>query len=88
MLDQIKLVIDNYPLDQEEECFAPNHPQNPLLGVRMVPLSRELWIEREDFMETPTKGFFRLFVGNQVRLRYGYFVKSVSFEKEIGRPHV
>ncbi len=82
VLDPIKLVIDNYPLDQEEECFAPNHPQNPLLGVRMVPLSRELWIEREDFMETPTKGFFRLFVGNQVRLRYGYVVKCVSFEKD------
>ena len=87
VLDPIKLVIDNYPVDangksQAEDCFAPNHPLKPELGKRVVPLSRELWIEREDFMETPSKGFFRLVPDGLVRLRYGYVVKCTGFEKD------
>jgi glutaminyl-tRNA synthetase len=80
-------VIDNYPLDsdgksQVEDCFAPNHPLKPELGKRIVPLSRELWIEREDFMEVPSKGFFRLVPEGLVRLRYGYVVKCTGCEKD------
>ena len=82
VLDPIKLVIDNYPEGQSEDCFAPNHPQKPELGKRVIPLSRELWIEREDFMEEPVKGYFRLFPGNMVRLRYGYVVKCIGCEKD------
>ncbi|MCB5188169.1 glutamine--tRNA ligase/YqeY domain fusion protein [Methylobacillus caricis] len=82
VLDPIKLVISNYPENQEEDCFAPNHPLHPELGKRVVPLSRELWIEREDFMETPVKGYFRLFPENMVRLRYGYVVKCTGFDKD------
>jgi len=82
VLDPLKLVIDNYPEGQEEECFAPNHPQKPDLGKRAVPFSKELWIEREDFAENPPKGYFRLFPGNSVRLRYGYVVKCTGCEKD------
>jgi len=82
VLDPIKLVIDNYPEGQSEDCVAPNHPQKPELGKRTVPLTRELWIEREDFMETPSKGYFRLFPDNMVRLRYGYVVKCTDCEKD------
>ncbi|MCL4725090.1 MAG: glutamine--tRNA ligase, partial [Rhodocyclaceae bacterium] len=82
VLDPLKLVIDNYPEGQEEECFAPNHPQQPELGKRAVPFSRELWIEREDFAENPPKGYFRLFPGNSARLRYGYVVKCTGCEKD------
>ncbi len=82
VLDSIKLVIDNYPENQSEDCFAPNHPQKPELGKRVVQLSKELWIEREDFMEVPSKGYFRLFPDNMVRLRYGYVVKCTGFEKD------
>jgi len=82
VLDPVRLVIDNYPADREEECHAPNHPQKPELGKRAVPLSRELWIEREDFMENPAKGYFRLFPGNSVRLRYGYVVKCTGCDKD------
>ncbi len=82
VLDPLKLVIDNYPEGQSEECFAPNHPQQPELGKRAVPFSKELWIEREDFTENPPKGYFRLFPGNSVRLRYGYVVKCTGCEKD------
>ena len=82
VLDPVKLIIDNYPADQQEDCFAPNHPQQPDWGKRVVPLTRELWIERDDFMETPSKGFFRLFPGNSVRLRYGYIVKCSGCDKD------
>jgi len=82
VLDPLRLVIDNYPEGQEEQCLAPNHPQKPELGKRAVPFSRELWIEREDFMETPAKGYFRLFPGNSVRLRYGFVVKCTGCEKD------
>ena len=82
VLDPIKLVIDNYADNKTEDCFAPNHPLKPELGKRTIQLTKALWIEREDFMEVPSKGFFRLFVGNTVRLRYGYVVKCTGVEKD------
>ncbi|MBA4741551.1 MAG: glutamine--tRNA ligase/YqeY domain fusion protein [Azoarcus sp.] len=82
VLDPLKLVITNYPEGSEELCEAPNHPLKPELGRREMPFSRELWIEREDFMEEPVKGFRRLFPGNQVRLRYGYVVQCTGCEKD------
>jgi glutaminyl-tRNA synthetase len=82
VLDPVKLVIENYPADREEECHAPNHPQKPELGKRTIPFTRELWIEREDFAENPPKGYFRLFPGNSVRLRYGYVVNCTGCEKD------
>ncbi|RTL50416.1 MAG: glutamine--tRNA ligase/YqeY domain fusion protein [Rhodocyclaceae bacterium] len=82
VLDPVKLILDNVPEDHEEWCEAPNHPQKPELGKRPVPFSRELWIEREDFVETPPKGFFRLFPGNLVRLRYGFVIKCVGCDKD------
>ncbi|MDB5904339.1 MAG: glutaminyl-tRNA synthetase [Betaproteobacteria bacterium] len=82
VLDPVKLIVDNYPEGEVEECFAPNHPNKPELGKRPVPFSRELWIEREDFEETPPKGYFRLFPGNSVRLRYGYVVKCTGCDKD------
>ena len=73
VLDPLKLVIDNWPKGHVEECFAPNHPQKPDWGKRPMPMSNELWIEREDFMEVPSKGYFRLFPGQpgavEVRIR-------------------
>ncbi|MFZ3322028.1 MAG: glutamine--tRNA ligase/YqeY domain fusion protein [Usitatibacter sp.] len=81
VLDPLKLVIDNWPKGLVEECFAPNHPQKPDWGKRMVPMTNELWIEREDFMEIPSKGYFRLFPGNQVRLKYGFVVRCTGFSK-------
>jgi glutaminyl-tRNA synthetase len=82
VLDPLKLIIDNYPADGEEECFAPNHPQKPELGRRSMPLTRELWIERDDFSEQPPKGYFRLSPGAEVRLRYGYIIKCVGADKD------
>jgi glutaminyl-tRNA synthetase len=82
VLDPLKLVLTNVEAEQVEECFAPNHPQKPDLGKRMVPLTRELWIEREDFMETPPKGYFRLRPDGEVRLRYGYIIKCTGFDKD------
>jgi len=82
VLDPLKLIIDNYPAAQVEECFAPNHPLHPELGQRAVPFSRELWIEGEDFMEVPSKGYRRLFPGNMARLRYGYVVKCIGCDKD------
>ena len=82
VLDPLKLLIDNYPENQEEFCEAPNHPQQPELGKRPIPFSRELWIEREDFMETPSKGYFRLFPGNTVRLRHGFVVKCIGADRD------
>jgi len=81
VLDPVKLVIENYPPDLNEMMEVPNHPQKPELGKRQVPFSGQLWIEREDFQETPPKGYFRLFPGNQVRLRYGYVVKCLGYDK-------
>lgn len=82
VLDPLKLIIDNYPADQSELCTAPLHPHQPERGVRSFPFSRELWIEREDFAEQPPKGYFRLFPGNRVRLRYGFVVECTSVEKD------
>jgi glutaminyl-tRNA synthetase len=82
VLDPLKLIIDNYPEGAEEQCLAPNHPQKPELGKRPVPFSRELWIEREDFMESPAKGYFRLYPGNKVRLRYGFVVECSGCDKD------
>jgi len=81
VLDPVKLVIDTYPAGEAEDCFAPNHPQQPDLGKRALPLTRELWIERDDYTETPPKGYFRLSPGAEVRLRYGYIVKCIGAEK-------
>jgi len=82
VLDPVKLVIDNYAEDGEEECLAPNHPQKPLAGHRKLTLTRELWIERDDFQEKPPKGYFRLAPGAEVRLRYGYIVKCTGAERD------
>ena len=82
VLDPVKLVIDNFPAESEERCEAPNHPQKPELGKREVPFTRELWIEHEDFVETPPKGYFRLFPGNLVRLRHGFVVKCTGCVKD------
>ena len=82
VLDPVKLVIDNYPAQEVEECQLPNHPQKPDWGRRAAPFSRELWIEREDFMETPGTGYFRLFPGNKVRLRYGFVVECTGCSKD------
>ncbi len=80
VLAPLKLVIDNYPEDKEELVDLPNHPQKPDWGKRQVPFSRELWIEKEDYQDTPEKGFFRLFPGNEVRLRFGYVVKCIGMK--------
>ena len=82
VLDPLKLVIDNYPDGGEETTEAPNHPQKPDWGKRTLPFSGELWIEREDFMEAPPKGFFRLFPGNSVRLRFGFVIKCTGCDKD------
>ncbi len=82
VLNPVKLILENIPEGHTEDCFAPNHPQNPDLGKRAMPLSRALWIEREDFQETPVKGFFRLSPGAQVRLRYAYVIECTGFEKD------
>jgi glutaminyl-tRNA synthetase len=82
VLNPIKLVIENFEPGHTETCYAPNHPQQKEFGKRDVTLSKELWIEREDFSEDPPKGYFRLFVGNTVRLRYGYVIKCTGFKKD------
>ena len=82
VLDPIKLVIDNYPEGQSEMLTVPNNQENEALGSRQIPFSRELYIERDDFMEEPPKKYFRLFPGNEVRLMNAYFVTAVSCEKD------
>ena len=82
VLRPIKLIIDNFPEGLEVDCSAPVHPHHPERGNRPFTISRELWIEADDFMETPTKGYFRLFVGNKVRLRYGYVVECTGYDKD------
>lgn len=82
VLDPIKLVIDNYPEGQTEMLEVPNNLENPELGNRMVPFGRELYIEREDFMEEPPRKYFRLFPGNEVRLMSAYFVTCTGCEKD------
>ena len=82
VLDPLKLIITNYPEGKTETCQAPNHPLKPELGKRDIPFGRELWIEAEDFMEEPVKGYHRLYPGNMARLRYGYVVKCLGCEKD------
>ena len=82
ILDPIKLIIDNYPKGQSELCTMPNNLENPELGEREIEFGRELYIEREDFMEVPPKKYFRLFPGNEVRLMGAYFVTCTSVEKD------
>lgn len=82
ILDPVKLVIDNYPEGQIEELDAPNNMENEELGSRKIPFGRELYIEREDFMEEPPKKYFRLFPGNEVRLMNAYFVTCTGCEKD------
>ena len=82
VLDPLKLVIDNWPEGTFENCEAPVHPHHPELGKRTFSLGRELWIERDDFVETPPKGYFRLFPGSMVRLRYGFVVNCIGCDKD------
>ncbi|MDB5762355.1 MAG: glnS [Herminiimonas sp.] len=82
VLKPLKLIIDNFPEDLIAECSAPIHPHHAERGVRTFPISKELWIEADDFMEVPSKGYFRLFPGNKVRLRYGYVVECTGCDKD------
>ena len=82
ILDPVKLVIDNYPEGQIEMLSIPNNLENEELGEREVPFAKELYIEREDFMEEPPKKYFRLFPGNEVRLMGAYFVTCTGYEKD------
>jgi len=80
VMDPVKLILENVPEDHVEFCQAPNHPQKPDMGQRSMPFGRELWIERDDFQETPQKGFFRLTPGGMVRLRYAHVMECTGFE--------
>jgi glutaminyl-tRNA synthetase len=82
VLRPLKVVIENYPEGQSEEVEALNHPEDPTAGTRRVPFSRELFIERDDFMEDPPKKFFRLTPGREVRLRYAYFITCREVVKD------
>ena len=82
VLKPLKLILDNYPVDHAEPCKAPVHPHHPEMGERHFELTRELWIEQDDFMAEPVKGFFRLFVGNKVRLRYGFVIECTGFDTD------
>ena len=82
ILDPVKLVIDNYPEGQTEMLPVVNNPENEALGSREVPFGKELYIEREDFMEEPPKKYFRMFPGNEVRLMSAYFVKCTGCVKD------
>jgi glutaminyl-tRNA synthetase len=82
VLDPLKIVITNYPEGQTEEVIAQNHPQNPAMGERLVPFSREVYIEQSDFMENAPKKFFRLSVGREVRLRYAYLITCQEVIKD------
>src|SRR5690348_4289016 len=80
VLDPLQLVIENYPEGKQERLEVPNHPQKPDWGKRTVPFSGELWIEREDYQESPPKGYFRLYPGNAVRLRFGYVIQCLGMK--------
>jgi glutaminyl-tRNA synthetase len=82
VLRPVKVVIDNYPEDVAEEMEAVNNPEDPSLGTRTVPFSREIYIEEDDFMVDPPKQFFRLSPGREVRLRYAYFITCVGFSRD------
>lgn len=82
VLDPLELLIENYPEGQRESCSAPVHPHHPERGRREFEFSRRLWIEREDFALTPPKGYFRLYPGNRVRLRYGYVIECTGCDSD------
>jgi glutaminyl-tRNA synthetase len=82
VLKPLKVVLTNYPDDLVEEMDGQNHPKNPAMGTRKIPFAKELYIERDDFLEEPPKKFFRLGVGREVRLRYAYFIRCESFVKD------
>jgi glutaminyl-tRNA synthetase len=82
VLRPLKLIIDNFAENDSVACSAPVHPHHPERGVRNFFISRELWIEEDDFMEEPSKGYFRLYPGNKVRLRYGYVIECTGFDKD------
>ncbi|MEC8370661.1 MAG: glutamine--tRNA ligase, partial [Pseudomonadota bacterium] len=82
VLNPLKVVIENYPEGESEELEAVNNPEDDGAGSRMVPFSRELWIERDDFMEDPPRKFFRLAPGREVRLRYAYFITCHDVVKD------
>ncbi len=82
VLNPLKLIIDNFPAGETVDCSSPVHPHFPERGLRNFPISNTLWIEADDFMEMPTKGYFRLFPGNKVRLRYGYVVECTGCDKD------
>jgi glutaminyl-tRNA synthetase len=82
VLDPLKVVVENYPGGQVEEVEVPNNPEDPSAGSRRVPFTRELWIERDDFMEEPVRKFFRLAPGREVRLRSAYFVTCREVVKD------
>ena len=82
VLEPLKLVIDNWPEGKTEDCLFAVHPHQPELGTRTIPMARELWIERDDFMENPPKGYFRLSPGSMVRLRSAYVIKCTGVEKD------
>lgn len=82
VLDPVKLIIDNYPEDQVEEMVAVNNPEDPEAGTRMVPFSKELWIERADFRENADKKFYRLSIDREVRLKYAYIIKCTHIVKD------
>jgi glutaminyl-tRNA synthetase len=88
VLRPLKLIVDNFPEGEAHECTSPVHPHHPEMGVRTFPFTRELWIEQEDFMETPTKGYFRFTPpvgdqpGSRVRLKYGYVVECTGYDKD------
>ena len=82
VLDPVRLVIDNYPEDQVEYFEMENNPEDPNAGTRKVPFSKELYIEREDFSVDPPKGYHRLYIGNEVRLKSAYYVTATSYETD------
>jgi glutaminyl-tRNA synthetase len=82
VLRPLKVVIENYPPEEQEELEAINNPEDPTMGTRKVPFSRELYIERDDFMEDPPKKFFRLAPGREVRLRYAYFITCTDVVRD------
>ena len=82
VLDPLKVVIDNYPDGKVEYFDAENNPEDPTSGTHRVAFSKNIYIEREDFMEEPVKGYHRLYIGNEVRLKYAYYIKATSIEKD------
>lgn len=82
VLDPLKLIITNYPDNQDELLDAINNPEDPLSSTRQIPFSKEIYIERSDFQENPQKDYHRFYVGNEVRLRWAYFVKCTGFKKD------